>query len=303
MAPAKPGATPGKASNGPSLLNSTTGSGKLQIGTLKAQEMILTNVSAQVQLNHGLVTLSPLSSQIFGGSINGNISADMRPQTPLCSAKVKLAGIDANALMSAVSSMKNQLYGSLSGNTDIRFALASSNDLAKTLNGSLAFSLAKGELKNVNIQSELAKAGKVLGNSSLEGAGNSTAIKELSGTLNIANGVATTNNLKGALDNVSLTATGSFNLVNQDVDMHATATLPGSSGLGIVLANSRGQTVVPVIVTGNLTHMNFVPDLVAIAKMKVSGLGSLLGIPTGQQDGKSNNPLDSILGGFTKKKP
>jgi len=304
MAPSKPSpATPAKPSNSPSLLNSTTGGGKLQIGTLKAQEFVLTSVSAQVQLNHGLITLSPVSSAIFGGSVNGTISADMRPQTPLCSAKVTLAGIDANALMSAVSSMKNQLYGSLRGTTDLNFALASSNDLAKTLNGSLAFSLAKGELKNVNIQSELAKAGKVLGNSSLTNAGNSTSIKELSGTLNIANGVATTNNLKGALDSVSLTATGSFNLVNQDVNMHATATLPGSSGLGIVLANNKGQTVVPVIVTGNISHMNFVPDVAAIAKMRVGSLGGLLGIPTGQQQDGKQSPINSILNGFTKKKP
>jgi AsmA protein len=265
--------------------------------------MILTNVSALVQLNHGLVTLSPVSSQIFGGSVNGTISADMRPLTPLCSAKVKLAGIDANALMSAVSSMKNQLYGSLSGTSDIHFALASSNDLAKTLNGSIAFSLAKGELKNVNIQSELAKAGQLLGNSSLTNTGNSTPIKELSGTLNIANGVATTNNLKGALDNVSLTATGTFNLVNQDVNMHATATLPGSSGLGVVLANNKGQTVVPVIVTGNMNHMNFVPDVAAIAKMRVGSLGGLLGAATGQQQDGKQSPLNSILNGFTKKKP
>jgi AsmA protein len=304
MAPSKPGpATPAKPTNSPSLLASSTGGGKLEIGTLKAQEIVLTNVSTLVQLNHGLITLSPVSSQIFGGSINGTISADMRPQTPLCSAKVKLGGIDANALMSAVSSMKNQLYGSLSGTSDIHFALASSNDLARTLNGIIAFSLAKGELKNVNIQSELAKAGKVLGNSSLTNTGSSTQIKELSGTLNIANGVATTNNLKGALDNVSLTATGTFNLVNQDVNMHATATLPGSSGLGIVLANNKGQTVVPVIVTGNMTHMNFVPDVAAMAKMRVGSLGGLLGIPTGQQQDGKQSPVDSILNGFTKKKP
>jgi hypothetical protein len=85
--------------------------------------------------------------------------------------------------------------------------------------------------------------------------------------------------------------------------MHAAATLPGSSGLGIVLANSKGQTVVPVIVTGNMTHMNFVPDLAALAKMKVGSLGGLLGIPTGQQQDGKESPLNSILNGFTKKKP
>jgi uncharacterized protein involved in outer membrane biogenesis len=292
---------------GGSLLNNVTGGGKLAVGTIKAQDIVLSNVSASIQLNHGEITLSPLSAGAFGGTLSGAITADMRPQTPLCSAKTKLAGIDANALLSAVSSMKNQLYGSLSGTTDLKFALASSADLPRTLNGTLAFSLAKGEIKNVNIMGELAKAGKLLGNTALANSGSSTALKELSGTLNFANGVATTNNLKAALDSGSLTADGSVNLVNQDLNMHVTATLASAGGqtggggiLGAVLANNKGELVVPVIVTGNTAHMIFAPDVAAMAK---SRLGGLLGQKQSPDAKQQANPVNSILNQFLKKKP
>jgi AsmA protein len=294
--------SPSRPDGNGSLLNTVTGSGKLTVGSIKAQDILLGNVSAAIQLNHGQITLSPLSAGAFGGSVSGAITADMRPATPLCSAKTKLAGIDANALLSAVSSMKNQLYGSLSGTTDLSFALASSADLPRTLNGTLAFSLAKGEIKNVNIMGELAKAGKLLGNTSLANAGSSTALKELDGTLTFANGLATTNNLRAALDSGSLTASGSVNLVNQDLNMHVTATLAGQTAgggiLGAVLANNKGELVVPVIVTGNTAHMTFTPDVEAMAKQR---LGGILGQKQ-NPDAKQQNPINSILNQFLKKK-
>ena len=122
---AKPATPAAKPANQPGMLQSMTGGGTLSVGTLKAQQIVLTAVSTKATLNHGLITLSPLSAGAFNGKINGTMTADMRPNVPQCSVNAKLTGMDANALLSAVSTVKNELYGSLNANTNLKFALAS----------------------------------------------------------------------------------------------------------------------------------------------------------------------------------
>jgi len=336
-----------QASNQPSMLEKMTGGGTLAANSVKAQELVLTNVRATCKLDRGVVTLSPLTAGVFGGSENGTVSVDTRPATALCSVKTKLAGVDTNALLSAISSVKNTLYGTLSADANLGFALASSTELTRTLNGTLAFNVANGQLKNVNILNEVSKVAKFL-NAAPTQSGNNTDLKKLSGTLAIRNGVATTNNLIAALDAASLSGVGSLNLVDQGIDMRTSIVLgsgPSQSVGGThvggfmntALANNKGELVIPVMVTGSLAHPTFTPDMQALAKMKLSNLlpssgnpGSLVtgiagalagkkgaggilngilggGQPAPAQPGanpaqQQQNPLDSILKGFGKKK-
>ena len=302
---ATPSAKPGSPQ--PSLLNSTTGSGTLAVGTLKAQDIVLTNVNTKCELNRGVVTLSPLSADVFGGKANGSLTADMRPAVPQSAVKMKLAGVDTNALLSAMSSMKNTLYGSLAADSDLRFALASGNDLTRSLNGTLNFNVTNGQLKNVNILEQISKVGKFLNNSAAP-AGSGTALQKLGGTLNIVNGVANTNNLTAALSSGSLSANGALNLVSQDVNMHMTAVLSSGTSqsvggtkvggfLNTALANNKGELVMPVLVTGNMAHPVFAPDVQAMAKMKLSNLLPTSGDPMKATSGVLGSVLANKGGG------
>jgi uncharacterized protein involved in outer membrane biogenesis len=326
-----PGKTP--APNQPSLLTTMTGSGNLSAKAIKAQGFVLNNIHAACKLNHGVITLSPLTAGIFGGTENGTLALDVRPADPLCAVNAKFSGVDTNALLSAVSSAKNTLYGSLAADTNLRFALVSSNDLPRTLNGTLSFNVTNGQLKNVNILNELSKVGKFLGSAPGQG-GTSTALKKFAGTLNIVNGVASSNNLNAALDAGSLAATGTINLVNQGLDMHMTAALASGASqavggnhvggfLNTALANNKGELVIPVLVTGTMSSPKFAPDAQALAKMKLNNLlpsssGILAGKGAGgivngllgggqAQQGNSQKPnsqdtINSLLNQFGKKK-
>ena len=311
--PAKPGAAKrAPAANQPSLLETVTGSGTLAANTIKAQEIVLNNFRASCKLNRGVITLSPLSTDIFGGKENGTLTLDVRPATPLCAVNAKFAGVDTNALLSAVSSAKNTLYGSLAADTNLRFALASSNDLPQTLNGTLTFSVTNGQLKNVNILNELSKVGKFLGTAPAQ-AGSGTALKKLAGTLNVVNGVASTNNLTAVLDAGSLAANGTMNLVNQGLDMHMTAALASGTSqavggtnvggfLNTALANNKGELVIPVLVHGTMAHPSFSPDAQALAKMKLNNLLPSVSDPSklasGILGGKgTGGVLNGLLGG------
>jgi hypothetical protein len=195
----------------------------------------------------------------------------------------------------------------------------------------------------VNILKALSAVGKFTGSAAAQGQ-SGTPLKRLSGNLNIRNGVANTNDLIATLNEGSLSAKGALNLVNQGVNMHMTAVLSngvsqqvGGSKIGgylnSALANNKGELVMPVLVTGNLSNPTFTPDVNAIAEMKLKNLlptsgdpgklstgiiGSVLGNkagglngvlgaiqgkqPAGNKQQQQQNPIDSILGSFGKKK-
>ena len=164
----------------------------------------------------------------------------------------------------------------------------------------MALKLANGKLMKLDSRDELAKIGK-FGGVSPKGY---TAISKMTGTFNIRNGVAQTNDMKAALDIGTMAATGTINLVSQDLSMHVTAVLnksfsqsvggPGVGGyLNTALANKNGELVLPVLITGNMNHPLVAPDVQQIAKMK---LNNLLPTAGGLLNGKGGNNLGGLSG-------
>jgi uncharacterized protein involved in outer membrane biogenesis len=310
------------------VLTSPQVQGTLSSTGIQAQDIALSNVHATARMQNGIVDLAPVTAGAFGGQADGTISLNTKAAHPLCTVKTKLNGVDTNALLSAVSSLKDTLYGKLAADSDLSFAVDASTNVARTLNGVLNFNVANGHLKNINILNELARVGKFLNSAAAQKA-SGTDLQKFSGTLNVKDGLATTNNLVAVMNEGSLSANGALNLVDQGIDMHMTAVLSNgiSSAVGgtsvggflnSALANNKGELVLPVLVTGSMAHPTFMPDVQAIAKMKMThlvptlsdpskGVGALLGGAAGQSPGQqkgsqTQNAVDSLLKQFGKKK-
>ncbi len=313
----------------PSFLDTATGTGTIVVGSLIYDRTQLTNVHSGVNLNHGVVQLNPLTGQIYGGQINGSITADLRQVTSIFAVNAKLNGADANQLLTAVGNMKDTLTGTLNANVNQTFATPASGDVTQTLNGPFSFTLTNGKLMKIDLLNELGKIAKFGG-----GSKGYTAISSMSGTFDVHNGVANTNDLKAALDVGSMAATGTINLVNEALALHMTAVLDkafsqsvGGTGVGgylnTALGNKNGELVLPVIIGGTMSHPSVTPDMQKIAQMKLNNIvpnaggivGSLLGghgQTQGQPAGKTAQPsqqqqlqdaLGGLLGGSKKKPP
>jgi uncharacterized protein involved in outer membrane biogenesis len=285
----------------PSLLQIATGTGSIAVGSIVYEETQLTNVHSQVQLNRGVIALNPLTTQIYGGQGAGAITIDTRPAVTTYAVNAKLSGVDANKLLSALSSAKDTLYGTLAANPNVTFATPPSGDIVSTLNGTLGLNLTNGKLTKVDLLNELSQIGKFGA-----GAKGYTSISQMTGTLNLHNGVAQTNDLKAVLDAGNLAATGTINLVNQGLNLHVTAVLNkgfsqavGGTGVGgylnTALANKNGELVLPILVTGTTSHPIVGPDMEQIARMK---LNNLLPTAGGLLSGKGGNDLGSLVGGL-----
>jgi uncharacterized protein involved in outer membrane biogenesis len=309
--------------------------GQLWGDTLQLQDIVLTNVHTTVDSANGVVRLSPITAGVFGGQENGTITVDTKAAHPLCTVQANLTAADVNALLSTVSSLKDTLSGALAAETNVTFIVDSGPNLTRTLNGTLGFNVTNGRLKNVNILNELSRVGKFLGSAPSQ-AESGTALRQLSGTFNIRDGVASTNNLKALLTEGSLTGNGTLNLVTQAIDMRVTAVITtnvskqvGGNLIGgfmsSALENRQGELVIPAAVTGTMAHPVFTPDMEAMTKLKAgqllptsidpskftSGLlggtlPGLLGQPSNQQNKQKQqqpqNPLNSILNSLGKKK-
>jgi len=322
----------------PSLLDTATGTGTIAVGTLIYDRTQLTNVHSGVNLNHGVVQLTPLTGQVYGGQINGSITADLRHETSNFAVNAKLTRADANQLLTSVANMKDTLTGTLNATMNQTFSTPASGDVAQTLNGPFTLNLTNGKLMKIDLLNELGKIGKFGG-----GSKGYTSISSMSGTFDVHNGVANTNDLKAALDVGTMAATGTINLVNEALALHLTAVLDkafsqsvGGTGVGgylnTALGNKNGELVLPVIITGTMSHPAVTPDMQKIAQMKLNNvlpsaagliggkggaggiLGTLLGgqAQQGQQPGKQAQPssqqqlqdaLGGLLGGSKKKPP
>lgn len=287
----------------PSLIQRLTGNGTLNVGTLIYDQLQLSSVRTPVKLDHGLITLAPISAQIYGGSTGGSIVADTRPATPIYTVSTKLDRVDANKLISSVSNLKQVLFGLLAANANVGFVSSASDatQTAKTLNGKISLNLQNGKLGGIDLLNQLASIGKFVGfNKAQEPF---TNIAKLTGDFDVRNGVATTNNLAAAIDGGSLAATGSVNLAAQSLDMAVTAVLAkdyaqqvGGTNIGgyltTALANSKGELVMPVQISGTFSAPKVVPDYKKLAQMKLENLLPSAGNPGGLTTGV----LDAVLG-------
>ncbi len=301
-APAPAAQTASKASPAPAF----SGKGTVHIGTLTSQGVQLTNVKAQGVFDKGIMTLSPLSAQVYGGTQSGSLTVDTRAVPASVALNLKMESVDANLLLSAVTSMKNTLYGALGAAGDIKMKLGA-GDPAKTLNGTLNLSLVKGRLAGMNVMNELASVGKFLGFSPQPD--NATNIIKMAGDIAITDGLASTSNLQLAMDGSSLGAEGTINLVDQTLNLAITAVLDktmsqkaGGTGIGgmltTALSNGNGEIVIPAKVTGTFAKPRFAPDGARMLQMKTKNLIPSLSNPKGAAKG-----LLDALGGKSQPAP
>ncbi len=290
------------AAGSPSLLARTTGSGSLSVGSVIYDRLTLNSVSAQVTLDRGLIRMSPLTAGVYGGKQSGTIVLDARSMPVTYSVSTKMDRVDANQLLSAVSSVKDKLFGLLAANGETHFTASSAGDVARTLGGKVTLDLRDGKINNMDLLYEIASAGKFLA------VGRKmkpfTDLAQLAGDLDIQNGVVRTDNLKAVISEGRMAATGTASLVDQSLNLRVTAVLSkefseevGGAGVGgyltTALSNKNGELVVPLVVTGTFEKPRFAPDLRKIAEMKLENLAPTLSNP---------GELTSVLGAIFGKK-
>jgi uncharacterized protein involved in outer membrane biogenesis len=333
-APVRPAPQPAKSIGRESVLARTTGTGTLKADKVVYDDLTLTNIQSNVTLDHGTITIKPLTASLYNGQQIGTIVVNTHTTPVTYTVDSKLQSVDANQLLSAISPVKQTLYGLLSANADTHFTTAAgAQSILPTLDGKVSLNLKDGKIANVDLLHQLATIAEF--QRSAGAVEPFTHLVQLTGDFDIHNGVARTNNLKAAIDAGSIAVNGIMDLAHEKLNLHLTAVLAqnysqsvGGTNIGgflnTALANNKGELVIPVVVTGTFQQPQFAPDLQAVASMKLqkllpgienpAGLGNTIfgqilrskpGQPPAgqqQQEQQPSNPVNDLLNIFQKEK-
>jgi len=287
------------------FVNRLSGSGLLTAEKIVLDEFTMNNARSTVTLDHGIITMKPVTAGLFNGQEEGTIVVNTRTEPTTYTVDSRLQGVDANQLLSTISPVKQTLYGVLSANADTHFTTtAGAASILPSLNGKVSLKLNNGKIANVDLLHQLATIAQF--QNTARAVEPFTQLIQLTGDFDIKNGVARTNNLKAVIDAGSLAASGTVDLGQQKLDLHVTTVLSqdysqtvGGTGIGgflnTALANNKGELVVPVLVTGTFQHPMFAPDLQSVAQMKLQNLVPNINDPAALTNG--------ILGQILRGKP
>ncbi len=292
-----------KTSLEPSLITRVIGNGAINVGTLTYDQLLLNNLKANVMLENGVIRLSPQMSGLYGGQQTGQFVLDTRVTPLAVTVATKLQNVDANKLVSSLSSIKDTLYGSLAGTTNAGFRAAGRANFAQSLNGKLELELTNGRIAKVDLLNELAMIGRFLNAPSVIPQQSFTDVTKLTGTFDVVNGVAQTNDLRAVTPAANLAANGTVNLATGALNMRVTAVMAkdfshkaGGKNIGglmdTAVANNKGELVIPIIVTGTYDRPRFAPDVEEIARMRLKNMLPSFGNPGDRTSGILGAVLD-----------
>lgn len=163
------------------------------------------DIHVDLRLDDGVIT-APYSAKAFAGSLSGQIQARMLAQPPSWHITNTATNLHAEVLTVALTGEKS-LSGIINNSADLR-GRTLGVDL-KSLNGSIDFGLSKAEALNPMSETDRKKGGFA----------RLIEINEATATLNITNGVATTDNILVKAPLGTAKGKGSIDLVAEKLDL------------------------------------------------------------------------------------
>lgn len=241
--------------------------GALKIAGLKIMNVKARDIRLQLRVADGKAELNPLAAALYGGGVNGTLSASAGAPQRLA-AKLDLRGIEIGPLMKdaldqqPVDGRGNVIVNvNTSGNTVTQFK--------RGLNGAIGMQLQDGAVNGINIAGALRDTKARLSGGTQEGKTGTqqkTDFTELSASFKINNGVAHNDDLSAKTPLLRLGGNGDIYLAEDRLDYTVKATVvPTLQGQGgPELEQLKGLTI-PVRLSGPYTAIGWKLDFGSLA--------------------------------------
>jgi AsmA protein len=237
--------------------------GSLRIGKLKVANIKSSGVRLDVKAHKGQVNVSPLSANLYQGSMKGTLAVNAAA-VPVITVDQKLSGVDVAALTKDAANFDTlEGRGNVAMNLSMRGNTVSS--MKKAMNGNLSLNLNDGAIKGINVAKSLRDAQGMLGRAQTQAANQSekTDFSELRASFKINNGVAHNDDLSMKSPLLRVAGAGDIDIGQSSMNYLARATLAktleGQGGRD----NVAGITV-PVRVSGPFADLKYTLDFGAL---------------------------------------
>ncbi|MCX7193713.1 MAG: AsmA family protein [Proteobacteria bacterium] len=246
--------------------------GSLRVGLLKVANIKASNVRLDVKAHKGLLVVSPLSANLYQGSMNGFLSVNAANSTNIVINHI-FSGISVAALTRDAAG-----FDTLEGRGNVAMNLAMQgrtvSAMKESLNGSLSLNLADGAIKGINIAKQMRDAQAMMGKTQIQTANQSekTDFSELKASFKVAGGVAHNDDLLLKSPLLRLNGAGDVDVGQSSMNYLARATLArtleGQGG-----RENVGGITVPVRISGPFSDLKYTLDFGAmvseVARQKV----------------------------------
>ncbi len=188
----------------------------LKAETGKVKEIVFDKLATDIIYEDGILYLQPLEFQSLGGTIAAKIRMDTTSgQAPRYQVSYELRRISSQGLLKGVGAKKQELWGTLSAQGELNAQGGSTDEIKKSLLGSLSFHIDNGSIRRF---ASLAKIFSILNVSQLlkmrlpEMTSGGMPFSEITGSVAIKDGVLSTSDLFVKSEAMNISAVGSMNL-------------------------------------------------------------------------------------------
>jgi AsmA protein len=193
--------------------------GRLRIGQLTFARAKLASVSVGVNAADGRLRLDPLSADLYGGEYRGAVSIDATGPVAKLAVEQKLTALQVGSVLKDLY-QNDKLTGALTGSISATGTGNGSNALLRTLDGSVAVSIADGAYLGTDLWHEIRSARARLRGDAPPPAPEKPQTRfnalELAGR--VSDGVLDTDKLLAEIPFTRLTGEGGLNLVDRTLD-------------------------------------------------------------------------------------
>ncbi len=246
-----------------SALKDKTVNGKLAIGALTVRRAKLENVKADIKIADGKLELAPYSANLYGGALEGTLSADANGNQ--IRVKETAKNVSIGALLRDMA-QKDVLEGRGDVTADVQGAGPTVAAIKKALSGSARVQMRDGAIKGINLAESARNAKAALGGKQAKAdPTQKTDFSEAGASFAIKNGVAHNDDLKVQSPFVRIGGAGNLDIGNNGIDYLAKATLVATSkGQGGRDVSQVAGVTIPIKLSGALDNPDWHVDYSAL---------------------------------------
>jgi len=186
---------------------------EVNLGRLVIDALPLGNVQIKARGKGGLIELERLRADLYDGTLDAQARLDLRQPEPQLSVQKTIARLQLEPLL-ARHGEKAPLSGRLNLEAQLCVSGNSQRAWVEQLQGKAGFLVSDGMLPDANLEQQLCSAIATLNRKPLSGEtrGRDTPFSQLTGSLQIRNGVASNPDLKARIPGLSVNGNGDLDL-------------------------------------------------------------------------------------------
>jgi AsmA protein len=249
--------------------------GHLHVGSFTLLNARATDFEMGLSAEDGLLHVSPLTANLYGGSLVADLQVDARQANeehpPVVSETLALKNVQVTGLGQDLLK-SDKLSGTVELTSDLHGPGRLIGELRHTVSGRMSFAIKNGALEGVNVWDAIARAyARVKGQAAPPPAAPRTEFADIHGSSTVTRGVMYNKDFSASLPFLNLTGTGKLDLADLTVDYGLKGRVTGSPKVGTDLSGLKGA-IVPLHIGGTLGSLSVQPDLGDAAKQKLDDL-------------------------------